>query len=108
MLPAGAVVLAHNDMSLQAAAFTCRRGTFWGVQYHPEYDPIDIGAVAERYGMRLVEEKIFDDEAALHEFAADMRPLAVDPKPACAGVGSWASGPESPMRRRDCWKSVTG
>ncbi len=79
VLPAGAVVLAHNDMSLQAAAFTCRRGTFWGVQYHPEYDPIDIGAVAERYGMRLVEEKIFDDEAALHEFAADMRRLQADP-----------------------------
>ncbi|MFI4891501.1 MAG: type 1 glutamine amidotransferase [Steroidobacterales bacterium] len=79
VLPAGAVVLATNDMGLQAAAFSCQRGTFWGVQYHPEYDPVDIGAVAERYGMRLVEEKIFDSEAALQTFAAEMRRLQADP-----------------------------
>jgi GMP synthase (glutamine-hydrolysing) len=60
---------------LQASAFTCQRGTFWGVQYHPEYDPIDIGAVAERYGVRLVDEKFFASEPALHDFAADMRQL---------------------------------
>jgi GMP synthase (glutamine-hydrolysing) len=60
---------------VQAAVFTCQRGTFWGVQYHPEYDPIDIGAVAERYGMRLVDENFFEDESALHDFAADMRKL---------------------------------
>jgi GMP synthase (glutamine-hydrolysing) len=79
VLPAGAVVLAHNDMGLQAAAFTCQRSVFWGVQYHPEYDPVDLAAVAERYGKRLVEEKIFDSEAALGDFAADMRRLQADP-----------------------------
>jgi GMP synthase (glutamine-hydrolysing) len=90
-LPAGAAVLAYNEMSLQAAAFDCQRGTFWGVQYHPEYDPVDIAAVAERYGMRLVEEKIFDDEPALREFAADLRRLQADPGDAAVvwkhGVG---------------------
>jgi len=79
-LPAGATVLAHNDMSLQAAEFTYLRGTFWGVQYHPEYDPIDIAAVAERYGMRLVDERIFDSEAQLQSFTADLRRLQADPQ----------------------------
>jgi GMP synthase (glutamine-hydrolysing) len=75
VLPPGAVVLAQNDVSLQATAFNFRRGTFWGVQYHPEYDPIDIGAVAERYGARLVDEKFFASEAALQDFAAEMKHL---------------------------------
>jgi GMP synthase (glutamine-hydrolysing) len=78
VLPPGAIELARNEMGLQAAAFTCQRGTFWGVQYHPEYDPIDIGAVAERYGVRLVEEKIFASESDLVRFVEEMRRLQAD------------------------------
>ena len=78
-LPAGAVELAHNDMGLQAAAFSHGRGTFWGVQYHPEYDYLDIAAAAERYGAKLVTEGMFADEAALASFAADLRRLQAKP-----------------------------
>jgi GMP synthase (glutamine-hydrolysing) len=78
-LPAGAVALASNDMGLQAAVFTHRRATFWGVQYHPEYDYVDIAAAAERYGATLVEEGLFSDIAALHDFAAELRQLQVRP-----------------------------
>ena len=78
-LPAGAIELAHNDMGLQAAAFSHGRGTFWGVQYHPEYDYIDIAAAAERYGSTLVTEGMFADEAALASFAADLRRLQSKP-----------------------------
>lgn len=78
-LPPGAVTLASNDMGLQAAAFTHGRTTFWGVQYHPEYDYIDIAAAAERYGRTLVEEGLFHDEAALHEFALELRQLQSQP-----------------------------
>ena len=78
-LPDGAAPLAVNDMSLQAAAFTSRRGTFWGVQYHPEYSPGDIAAVAERYGRRLVDDGMFPDEAALRVFAAELRELERNP-----------------------------
>jgi GMP synthase (glutamine-hydrolysing) len=74
-LPDGAVALAVNEMSLQAAAFTSQRGTFWGVQYHPEYSPRDIAAVAERYGRRLVDDGMFADEAAIAAFAAELREL---------------------------------
>ena len=60
-------------------AFTHGRGTFWGVQYHPEYDYLDIAAAAERYGETLVTEGMFRDAAALAAFAADLRALQANP-----------------------------
>ena len=81
-LPAGAVTLATNDMGLQAAVFTSGRSTFWGVQYHPEYDFVDIAAAGERYGQTLVDEGLFSDERALREFTADLRALNARPSPA--------------------------
>jgi GMP synthase (glutamine-hydrolysing) len=78
-LPPGAVTLASNDLGLQAAAFRHGRTAFWGVQYHPEYDYIDIAAAAERYGKTLVDEGLFRDEPALHDFAAELRRLQDQP-----------------------------
>jgi GMP synthase (glutamine-hydrolysing) len=79
-LPPGAVPLASNEMGLQAAAFSYRRGTFWGVQYHPEYDYLDVAAVAGRYGSALVEAGVFSDRAALDAFIADLHALHNDPR----------------------------
>jgi GMP synthase (glutamine-hydrolysing) len=79
VLPAGALTLASNEMGLQAAAFTQGRTTFWGVQYHPEYDYIDIAAAAERYGKTLVDEGLFEDEPALKAFASELRQLQAEP-----------------------------
>ncbi len=81
-LPAGAVTLAANDFGVQAASFTHGPGTFWGVQYHPEYDYIDIAAAAERYGETLVTEGMFRDVAALAAFAAELRALQTNPSDA--------------------------
>lgn len=78
-LPPGAVTLAVNDFGVQAASFTSGRGSFWGVQYHPEYDYRDIAAVAERYGDTLVQEGMFRDAAALAVFAAELRTLQTTP-----------------------------
>jgi GMP synthase (glutamine-hydrolysing) len=78
-LPAGAAALAVNDFGLQAASFNVGRGTFWGVQYHPEYDYLDIAAAAERYGETLVKEGMFHDAPALAAFAADLRALQAAP-----------------------------
>jgi GMP synthase (glutamine-hydrolysing) len=79
-LPSGALPLASNDMGLQATAFCYRRGTFWGVQYHPEYDYRDIAAVAGRYASVLIETGVFGDQAALDAFIADLRTLQHDPR----------------------------
>jgi GMP synthase (glutamine-hydrolysing) len=78
-LPSGAAILACNDFGVQAAAFTCERGTFWGVQYHPEYDYVDVAATTERYGDTLVSEGMFRDRPALDAFAAELRALQVNP-----------------------------
>jgi GMP synthase (glutamine-hydrolysing) len=78
-LPPGATALAENDFGLQAATFTHARGHFWGVQYHPEFDYVDIAAVAERYGARLVEDGVFRDLAALSAFSAELRDMQANP-----------------------------
>ena len=78
-LPAGAMTLASNDFGIQAVAFKHARGTFWGVQYHPEYDYLDIAAAAERYGEILVTDGMFRDLAALKSFAAELRALQENP-----------------------------
>ena len=77
--PPETVVLARNDYGLQAVSFTHRKGTFWGVQYHPEYDYLDIAAAAERYGENLVTDGTFRDGASLAAFAAELRALQASP-----------------------------
>ena len=77
-LPDGAVVLASNDMGVQALELRHDRGTFWGVQYHPEYSYAEIAATALRYGEALIADGLFADPAELEAFVADMRQLMQD------------------------------
>jgi GMP synthase (glutamine-hydrolysing) len=79
VMPPGAQLLASNDYGVQAACFSHARGTFWGVQYHPEYDYLDLAAAAERYGETLVREGVFRDEPDGAAFVADLRALQSDP-----------------------------
>ena len=79
-LPDSAVVLASNDMGLQALELRHARGTFWGVQYHPEYNFNEIAATALRYGAALIADRLFADQAELEAFVADMRLLMQDPR----------------------------
>jgi GMP synthase (glutamine-hydrolysing) len=94
-LPPGAVVLAGNDFGVQAAAFRYGRGSFWGVQYHPEYDYVDIAAAAERYGQTLVTEGMFRDVPELAAFASDLRALQANP---CDMPLLWKHGLGAAMR----------
>jgi GMP synthase (glutamine-hydrolysing) len=79
-LPERAVVLASNDMGLQAVELWHGRGRCWGVQYHPEYSFSEIAATALRYGAALIEEDLFTDRAELEAFVADLRVLMRDPR----------------------------
>ena len=79
-LPDGAMVLASNDMGVQALELRHDRGTFWGVQYHPEYSYAEIAATALRYGEALIVDRLFADHAELEAFVADMHQLMQDPR----------------------------
>lgn len=80
VLPLGATVLAGNDMStVQAAEIRYQAGTFWGAQYHPEYDLNEIATVILRHGHRLVESGFFADMPTLVRFANDLRTLHANP-----------------------------
>ena len=78
-LPAGATVLARNDMGVQALELRHGRGVCWAVQYHPEYTYNEIAATALRYGSTLIDEHLFADRAELEAFVAEMHALMRDP-----------------------------
>jgi GMP synthase (glutamine-hydrolysing) len=88
-LPAGAIPLAHNDMGLQAAEIKLKKGTFWGVQYHPEYTCTEIAAVARRYADVLIRDGLVADQAELDALAADL--VTLDGKPDDARL-AWRFG----------------
>lgn len=78
-LPDGAVVLASNDMGLQALELRHAQGIFWGVQYHPEFSYNELAATAVRYSEALMADGLFTDQAELEVFIADLRLLMQDP-----------------------------
>jgi GMP synthase (glutamine-hydrolysing) len=78
-LPSGATALAHNDMGLQAAEIKLKRGSFWGVQYHPEYSCAEIAAMARRYRDVLIADGLLAGPEDLDSLAADLVALHVSP-----------------------------
>ncbi len=79
-LPDGAVLLAGNAVSdVQAASLHDGTRSFWGVQYHPEYDLLQISAMFRRSAQRLVDRGLFPTIEQAHHFAADLRTLHDDP-----------------------------
>lgn len=81
-VPEGGVVLASNDIS-HVQAMTVDRGTssFWGVQYHPEFDFSTIASILERTSARNLAEGLARDAAEMAEVVADMRALAAHDAP---------------------------
>jgi GMP synthase (glutamine-hydrolysing) len=98
-LPDGAVVLANNDMGVQAIELRHGPGTFWGVQYHPEYSFGEIAATALRYAAALIEDHLFADRAELEAFVADMRMLMRDPRDRRL---TWKHGLGPAMQEKSC------
>jgi GMP synthase (glutamine-hydrolysing) len=89
-LPSGAIPLAHNDMGLQAAEIRfANGGSFWGVQYHPEYSVAEAAAMARRYAEVLIRDGLLKDQAELDALAADL--LAFEANPGDARL-AWKFG----------------
>ena len=76
----GALVLAANAMSaVQAAEIGWEGGTFWGVQYHPEYSLREIAAIVARRAGNLTREGFFPDERSALVYVEDLRALDAAP-----------------------------
>jgi len=76
----GALVLAANAMSaVQAAEIAWGGGTFWGVQYHPEYSLNEIAAIISRRAGTLASEGLFADERDALRYVDDLRAVEASP-----------------------------
>jgi GMP synthase (glutamine-hydrolysing) len=74
--PAGAIVLAENAISaVQAAEIRYDGGTFWGVQYHPEFSPAELAAILERRTAILVGEGFCESTEDALAYVGDLRAL---------------------------------
>ena len=79
-LPDGAIRLAGNGVSdVQAVSLHEGDRSFWGVQYHPEYDLLQIAAMFKRSAKRLVDRGLMSDMPTAERFADELRALHDDP-----------------------------
>ena len=78
--PGGAEVLARNAVcEVQALSFRDGGRSFWGVQYHPEFDLCQIAAMMKRNAKRLVERGYAASEDDAKAIATDLRMLYENP-----------------------------
>ncbi len=79
LLPSDALVLASNDMGIQAVELRSGAGTIWAVQYHPEYSYAEIAATTLRYADALLQQGLFGSRSELEQFVTELRQLMQDP-----------------------------
>ncbi len=79
-LPEDTVSLGGNMHTLiQVAVFEKGVASFWGTQYHPEYNLYEMGRLIAARDKALVKEGFFPDEAAVAAYASDMKALHAEP-----------------------------
>ena len=79
-LPEGATRLAGNDWStIQAAEIKHKEGTFWGVQYHPEYNLKEMARLILARTKKLISLGYFADEDDAKVYANKMEALHNEP-----------------------------
>lgn len=78
--PADCTVLAANAVSgIQAAEIRSAGGTFWGVQYHPEFGLDELATILERRIEILVAEGFCERREDAAAYVADLRALHEEP-----------------------------
>jgi len=79
-LPAGAVRLAGNAFThVQSVAVEHLGGSFWGLQYHPEYDLHEMARLIWCRIDKLIEDGMFRDRPAAERHVEMMETLHGDP-----------------------------
>jgi GMP synthase (glutamine-hydrolysing) len=77
--PADCTILAANAMApMQAAEIRHAGGTFWGVQYHPEFDLATLAGILRRSTPSLVAEGFFAHAEAAGQHAGELETLHAD------------------------------
>jgi GMP synthase (glutamine-hydrolysing) len=89
-LPEAATLLASNAHSLvQAAIVPVGKSEVWAVQYHPEFDLLQLVQLYTLYAEDMIAQGFFADQAALEAYTATLAALAANP--ADAGL-AWQLG----------------
>lgn len=79
-LPPNAQWLAANPFTrIQAVAVRSGRGSFWAVQYHPEYDLHEVARLAVLRGDELIAQGAFADAAGVDAWIASLEALHREP-----------------------------
>ncbi len=79
-VPAGGMLLAGNDFThVQALAVTHKKGTFWSVQYHPEYNLHEMACLITAREEPLIQRGFFNDPSELKMMVDKMKTLFQEP-----------------------------
>ncbi|MBL6929023.1 MAG: gamma-glutamyl-gamma-aminobutyrate hydrolase family protein [Rhodospirillales bacterium] len=94
-LPPGGQALAGNAFTrVQAMSVEHDKGTFWGLQYHPEYDLREMARLIHCRRQALTQEGFFKDEADARRMVAQFEALHADPTDKAL---AWQLGVESDL-----------
>lgn len=78
-LPDGAICLAYNEFTpVQAVAVEHGKGTFWAVQYHPEYNFNEVARIGELWRRSLIKLGRFESEEDADGYIAALDGLQED------------------------------
>ena len=79
-LPGDVTVLAKNSLTpVQAAEIRQDGGVIWGVQYHPEFSLIELGAILGRYKPTLLAEGFLRSEEEHTTYVSELCAMGEDP-----------------------------
>ena len=79
-LPPGTAVLATNDFThVQAMEVRHGNGTFWAVQYHPEYDLHEMARLITARAQKLLAEGFFNSPEDLARYVEQLETLNREP-----------------------------
>lgn len=80
-LPGNGIHLSGNGWTgVQAAAVTHQKGTFWAVQYHPEYDLREMACLISARSKQLIELGFYKNQSDLEAMVDRMKALHADPQ----------------------------
>lgn len=79
-LPDDAILLASNRHSeVQAAIITVGNSKVWAVQYHPEFDLLQLQQLLTLYEDDMINQKFFSDLETLRSYRDKLKALAENP-----------------------------